>query len=171
MPFMAHRGSARSCRSPITPVIKKSKTLNDFQNQSFNRELLDDQFKLNLENINQNDVVQLQIVLGSRNKNYAQTISSSHSFEENTYEEDDFEKRIVAVCNLQILWMIHNKSVSHWVKFQKIGSNQTVGKVKIKNSFFKNKTFSDKKTSASRNCENKIFSLNSKKSGFAERSP
>ena len=69
MPFMAHRGSARSCRSPITPVIKKSKTLNDFQNQSFNRELLDDQFKLNLENINQNDVVQLQIVLGSRNKN------------------------------------------------------------------------------------------------------
>ena len=59
--------------------------------------------------------------------------------------------------------MIHNKSISHWVKFVKVGSNQVVGKVKIKISFFKNKTFKDKKTSAIRKNENERKPSRSKK--------
>lgn len=50
---------------------------------------------------------------------------------------------IIAQCNLQVLWLLKNKDLSHWVKLYSDISEKTqsIGQLKIKTSFFKNRSF------------------------------
>lgn len=50
--------------------------------------------------------------------------------------------KILAQCNLQVLWLLKNKELSHWVKlYTNNKEGVIIGQLKISISFFRNKSF------------------------------